>query len=144
MHCALTVEMNPQDLRLRTTLFAKCVDRSTRPLLRNVETQDYTRQLRRAASSVAANYRATGRARSHAEFTAKMGTVLEEADEAAFWLEFLEDDLRGITADGPTLIKEAGELVRIFAKCVDTARRNEGQKPLALRSLLRSDTASAR
>ena len=129
--------MQPQDLRLRTTLFAKCVDRCTRPLLRNVETQDYTRQLRRAASSVAANYRATGRARSHAEFTSKMGTVLEEADEAAFWLEFLEEDLRGVTA-GPMLIKEAGELVRIFAKCVDTARRNEGQKPLALRSRLRS------
>ena len=129
--------MQPQDLRLRTTLFARCVDRCTRPLLRNVETQDYTRQLRRAASSVAANYRATGRARSHAEFTAKMGTVLEEADEAAFWLEFLEDDLRGVSADGPALIKESGELVRIFAKCMDTARRNEGQKPVAFKSRVR-------
>ena len=125
--------MNPQDLRLRATLFAKCIDRSTRSLLGRVETQDYTRQLRRAASSVAANYRATSRARSHAEFTSKMGTVLEEADEAAFWLEFLEDDLKGVTSDVPALIREAGELVRIFAKCVDTARRNEGQKPPAPR-----------
>ena len=48
------------------------------------------RQLTRAATSVAFNYRATCRARSRAEFTAKLGTVVEESDEAQGWLEFVE------------------------------------------------------
>ena len=47
------------------------------------------RQLARSATSVAANYRAACRARSHAEFTARIGTVAEEADESSFWLEFI-------------------------------------------------------
>ena len=36
---------------------------------------------------MAANYRAACRARSRAEFVAKLGTVLEGVDETAFWLE---------------------------------------------------------
>ena len=40
-------------------------------------------------TSVAANYRAACKARSHAEFVAKIGIVLEEADESKFWLDFL-------------------------------------------------------
>jgi four helix bundle protein len=38
---------------------------------------------------MAANYRAVGRARSKAEFVAKLGIVLEEVDETVFWLEML-------------------------------------------------------
>ena len=48
------------------------------------------RQLAKAATSVAFNYRASCRARSHAEFTAKIGLVAEEADESQGWLEFIE------------------------------------------------------
>ena len=48
-------------------------------------------QLLRSGSSVAANYRAVCRARSHREFIAKLGIVEEEADETLFWLEFLAD-----------------------------------------------------
>ena len=43
-------------------------------------------QILRSATGMAANYRAVGRARSRAEFVAKMGVVLEEADETLFWL----------------------------------------------------------
>jgi hypothetical protein len=49
------------------------------------------RQMMRAATSVAANYRAACRARSHAEFVAKIGVVVEEIDETVFWLEMLVD-----------------------------------------------------
>src|SRR5215469_18935992 len=48
-------------------------------------------QLLRSGMSVAANYRAAGRARSKAEFAAKLGIVVEEADETIFWLELLID-----------------------------------------------------
>jgi four helix bundle protein len=48
------------------------------------------RQLAKAATSTAFNYRASCRARSHDEFTAKIGVVAEEADESQGWLEFVE------------------------------------------------------
>jgi four helix bundle protein len=47
-------------------------------------------QLSRASTGVAFNYRATCRARSHTEFTSRMGVVAEEADESQGWLEFVE------------------------------------------------------
>jgi four helix bundle protein len=47
------------------------------------------RQLGKAASSSAADYRTACRARSRAEFVAKLGTVCEEIDESEFWLDVL-------------------------------------------------------
>ena len=49
------------------------------------------RQLLRSALSVGANYRSACRARSKAEFAAKMGIVLEEVDESKYWMEILVD-----------------------------------------------------
>ena len=48
-------------------------------------------QIIRSGTSVAANYRAACRARSKAEFIAKLGIVEEEADETLFWLELSEE-----------------------------------------------------
>jgi four helix bundle protein len=48
------------------------------------------RQLAKSSTSVAFHYRASCRARSHTEFTAKIGIVAEEADETAGWFEFIE------------------------------------------------------
>ena len=63
----------------------------------------------------AANYRAVCRARSKAEFVAKIGVVVEEADETVFWLELLIDT--GIIAQTKlsNLLTEANELLSIFA-----------------------------
>jgi four helix bundle protein len=44
-------------------------------------------QLMKAGSSVGANYRAVCRARTRKDFINKLGVVIEEADESAFWLE---------------------------------------------------------
>ena len=80
------------------------------------------KQLLRAATSVGANYRAAGRARSKAEFVSKIGIVVEEADESVLWLECLietgivKEDLPG------NLLAEANELVAIFAASQRTAR----------------------
>ena len=94
-----------------------------RALPKNVEGQVIGRQLLRAATSVAANYRATCRARTHAEFVSKMSVVLEEADESSFWLELLAD--AGTVAPAKLLVlrDEADQLVRIFASSISTARR---------------------
>ena len=49
-------------------------------------------QILRSGTAVAANYRAVCRARSKAEFVAKMGIVVEEADETVYWLELIADN----------------------------------------------------
>src|ERR1044071_4169797 len=69
----------------------------------------------RSATSVAANYRAACRARSRAEFIAKLGVVKEEADETAFWLELIIDSGLLTEARIHPLLTEAGELVAIMA-----------------------------
>ena len=83
------------------------------------------RQLTRAATSVAFNYRAACRARSHGEFTAKIGTVAEESDEAQGWLEFME--AAGLI-QSPELIRlteEAKEITAIMSASLGTARHNQ-------------------
>ncbi len=49
------------------------------------------RQLIRSGTSMAANFRAATRARSLAEYYAKICIVIEECDETQFWFEILED-----------------------------------------------------
>ena len=84
------------------------------------------RQLAKSSTSVAFNYRASCRARSHAEFTAKMGLVVEESDETTGWLEFIETGkLIAGSPDLERLSAEARELVAIFSASVGTARYND-------------------
>ena len=80
------------------------------------------RQLAKAATSVAFNYRASCRARSHAEFTAKIGLVAEEADEAQGWLEFIQTAKLIISAELTRLVGESHELTAIFSASAGTAR----------------------
>src|SRR5207244_1185856 len=71
-------------------------------------------QVLRAATSVGANYRASTRARSHAEFIAKIGTVEEEADECCYWLELVIEGHLLPASRVSVLLKEAQELTAIF------------------------------
>jgi four helix bundle protein len=75
-------------------------------------------------NSVAANYRAVCRARSKAEFVAKIGVVVEEADKVVLWLELMTES--GIISSAKTeeLLKEANELTAIFAASQRTARQS--------------------
>ena len=79
---------------------------------------------------MAANYRAAGRARSRAEFIAKIGMVEEEADETLFWLELIvETHLLRVTKLKP-LLREADEIVSIMAASRKSAIAN---RQLAIR-----------
>ena len=81
-------------------------------------------QLVRSGTAVGANYRATCRARSKAEFIAKIGVVEEEADESAFWMELIIDG--GLLPAGKVagLLEEAGELTAIMASSrISAAKR---------------------
>jgi four helix bundle protein len=126
--------MTPEELRQRLAAFARDVTAFSRPLLASLETRDAALQLRRAASSTAANHRAAGRGRSHAEFTAKIGIALEEGDETLFWLEHLRDcGLAGTMAIDP-LIQEARELVAILTASNSTARSRQRHQSARRRS----------
>lgn len=82
------------------------------------------KQLLRCGTSVAANYRAVCRARSKAEFVARMGIVAEEADESVLWLELLEET--GILKPEKlsAIRAEAKELTAIFSTSLKTAKEN--------------------
>ncbi|HET8829620.1 MAG TPA: four helix bundle protein [Pelobium sp.] len=73
------------------------------------------RQLMRSSSSVGANYRAACRARSKAEFHAKLSIVVEEADESLFWMEILIDASIVSAQEIEPLRKEATEILKVVA-----------------------------
>lgn len=110
------------DLKARTKQFAVRIIRLYRALPRNEESRVIGRQLLRSGTSIGANYRAACRARSKAEFVAKLGVVLEEADETVFWLELLPE--AGMTRKEliSALMQEANELVSIFVASLRTAK----------------------
>ena len=117
--------MNAEALRERTKDFAvrviRFVEKSPKGIARTV----LARQLIRCATSVGANYRAACRARSRAEFAAKMQIVQEEADEAQYWLELLETLDRDLTGELSKLRLESTELSAIFTASISTIRRNK-------------------
>jgi four helix bundle protein len=90
------------DLTGRTKAFALAIIRLVEGLPRSRAVDIIGRQLLRAETSVAANYRAACRARSRREFVAKMGIVEEEADESEFWLEILSDSDCQIIPESPS------------------------------------------
>ena len=79
-------------------------------------------QLAASATSVAANYRATCRSRSDSEFAAKVGLVLEDADESLFWLAICEERTLGDAQARRQLLREADELTAIFVSSSIKAR----------------------
>ena len=106
--------MTADELKLRTKQFALRVIRLVAALPKTIEGRAIASQLVRSGTSVAANYRAACRARSRSEFVAKMGVVLEEADETQLWLELIIDSkLLPIIRVKP-LLEQANELVAIF------------------------------
>ena len=82
------------------------------------------KQLLRCGTSVAANYRAVCRARSKAEFSARIGVVAEEADESVLWLELLGDTEILTTRQLQEISKEARELAAVFSASQKTAKNN--------------------
>lgn len=84
------------------------------------------KQVVRSACSVGANYRATQRAKSRADFVAKMTTVLEEADETDFWLEFIERAELLPAKRLKALRREALELVKIVSAIRRSSLEGDG------------------
>jgi four helix bundle protein len=99
---------NEPDLKKRTKAFALRILKLVDALPKTTAGRALASQIVRSGTSVAGNYRAACRARSTADFIAKMGIVEEEGDETLFWLELLEES----------------ELIAIPIASIKTARRN--------------------
>ena len=89
-------------------------------------------QLIRSGTSVGANYRASCKGRSTAEFIAKLGTVEEEADESAFWLELIIEGGLLTKLQVQELLTEAEEITAIIAASRKTAALNKSNRTLAI------------
>lgn len=114
--------MNRNELQQRTKQFHVDVIRLCSDFPKNAAGFETAKQLIRSAGSVGANYRATVRAKSNADFIYKIEVVLEEADESHYWLEVIKESeiKRGIEVD--RLIDEANQLTAIFAATDKTAK----------------------
>ena len=115
--------MDREELRLRTKRYAVAILKFCNALPRTPTLDTISRQLTKAGTAIGANYSATCRSRSTAEFVARMGIVMEEADESGYWLDILDGS--GLSADRrlQELLSEAHELSAIFSASYQTARR---------------------
>jgi four helix bundle protein len=115
--------MDADEFKRRTKAFVLRVIRLVDSLPKSRAGNVFATQLLRAGTSVGANYRAACRARSPADFIAKMGIVEEECDEAIYWMELLIE-ARVAKAERLTdLMREAQEILAMVVSSIRTARR---------------------
>jgi len=114
-------------LTKRTKVFALRIIDLVQTLPKTRTAQVIGTQLLRSGTSIGANYRASCRARSRADFIAKMGIVEEEADESVYWLELLMDSGLLQESDAKPLVNEANELVAMTVASIKTAKRGTGR-----------------
>ena len=119
--------MNPEELKLRTREFALRSVKLVNALPKTSVGFAIGNQFIRCATSIGANYHAACRARSKAEFIAKTGIVLEEADESIFWLQLIVDAGLLKPSRVTPLLKEAQELTAIFTATDKSARHRSSK-----------------
>jgi four helix bundle protein len=115
---------NEPDLKKRTKAFALRILKLVDALPKTTAGRALASQIVRSGTSIAANYRAACRAKSTADFIAKMGIVEEQADETLFWLELLEESDLVLAAKLTAIKREADELIAITVASIKTARPN--------------------
>ena len=112
------------NLRERTKSFALRVIELFGNLPKSTAAQVLGKQILRSATSVGANYREAYRARSKAEFVAKCGDALREAEETAYWLELLVESKIESTPKLAPLQKECDELIAILVTILKRSKQN--------------------
>src|SRR4030043_2333019 len=109
---------NKDNLKQRTKRFALLIIKLVESLPKGRPAEVIGHQLLRAGTSVGANYRAACRARSRADFIAKMGIVEEEVDETIYWLELLVEGSILKFTDVELLKKEGTEILAIVVSSI--------------------------
>ena len=104
--------MDAEEMKRRTKQFAIDVGVLTQSLPYSQINKAYSNQIIRSSSSVGANYRASRRAKSNADFINKLKIVEEELDESLFFLELLvffnqpqKQEISTVYREGETQLK---------------------------------------
>jgi four helix bundle protein len=113
------------DLKERTKQFALRIIEFVEKLPKTNTTRVIGGQLLKSGTSVGANYRAACRARSMADFIAKMGIVEEEADECLYWMELLLAAGLVTIEDVSPLMDEANQILSIVVSSIKTAKKHK-------------------
>ena len=120
----MTTLHRAKQLQDRTKKFAGRIVKAFARLPKDEATRIIGRQFLGSGASLAANYRASCRARSGADFISKISVVTEETDETLFWFELLiESELISSSALQPMML-ECEELLKVFSASLATAKRN--------------------
>ena len=114
--------MNPSDMKQRTRSYALDIIRLVQKLPNTPTTKVIGNQLLRCGTSVGSNYRASCRAKSQADFIAKMGIAEEEADESVYWMELLVESKILQQSEIAELQNEGNQIVAIVVSSINTAR----------------------
>jgi len=114
--------MKAEEFKARTKAFALRILRLVGALPKTRSSDVIGKQLLRSGTAVGANYRAACRARSQADFVAKMGIVEEECDESVYWIELLVESEEIKKALVEDLLREANEILSMVVASRKTAR----------------------
>lgn len=120
--------MTNDDLKNRTKQFSLLILNLVEKMPNSISSRVVINQLAKSATSVGANYRAVCRARSDKEFVAKLNIVLEEVDEAQFWLEIITEMNWISKSELEFSLKESSELVAIFVSTLKTVNNRLNNK----------------
>jgi four helix bundle protein len=118
----------PVDLRARTKDFSLAVIQLYSRLPREMPAQILGRQLLSSATSVGAQYREAGRAKSGADFISKAEGALQELDETAYWLELIEGAGVSNGEAIAALRDETEQLIAIFVTIIRNAKQKAGRE----------------
>ncbi len=114
-----------ENLKERTKQFALRIIEFVERLPKTNTTRVIGGQLLKSGTSVGANDRASCRARSTADFIAKMGIVEEEADECLYWMELLLAAGIATFEEASPLMDEGNQLLSITVSSIKTVRRRK-------------------
>lgn len=116
-------DMNPQDLKVRTSEFALRIVRMYVSLPKTTEAQVLGKQVLRSGTSIGAHYREGHRAKSDADVISKFEGALQELDETEYWLDLLvRAEIVPLHKLEP-LLKETNELTAIFVTIVTKIKK---------------------
>ncbi len=110
------------DLEERTLNFAKRSIRFSKEIVRTIPHIEITKQFIRAVGSVGANYIEANESVSRREFAVKIATCKKGVKESRYWLKLMDLTLDWESMERESLIREATELLKIFAAILIKSR----------------------
>jgi four helix bundle protein len=122
------LHMTKDELKHRTKQLALRVIRLVESLPKTKTSSVLGGQLLRSGTSVGANYRAACRAKSTADFIAKLAIVEEEADESIYWIELLVESNQVKASLVKNMLDEFDEILSIIVSAIKTSKLRRNPK----------------